>query len=101
MGLRNFTPFKTPLTRDLLQNYRSPVLDLQARLRESYGGGGLYLPFYEHGGRELRATQAYMAKFPAQMVLLSGLDGLRGRAAASAVIEPSRRSRRAAVTCEM
>lgn len=54
--LADLTHFPGPLTREALQTYRTEVLDLQARLSESYGGG-LYLPFYDYGGRELRATQ--------------------------------------------
>ncbi len=68
--LSNLTYLPAPLTRAQLQAYRTEVLDIQGRLTEAYGGHGLYLPFYEYGKRELRATQAYLAKFPAQFLAL-------------------------------
>jgi hypothetical protein len=92
--LADLTYFPDPLTRERLQTHRAEVLDLQARLSESYGGGGLYLPFYDYGSRELRATQAYMAKFPAQLLALFGLDTVHGAETARGAVEPSRRSRR-------
>ena len=39
--LRNLTYFPAPITRDSLQSRRTEVLDLQARLKEAYGGGSL------------------------------------------------------------
>ncbi len=92
--LRDLTYFPAPITRDLLQAGRTEVLDLQARLKEAYGGGPLYLPFYDYGGRELRATQGYLVKFPAQLLEVFSLDSLPSAAAAKTAVEPSRRSRR-------
>ena len=74
--------------------YRAEVLDLQARLTEAYGGAGLYLPFYDYGTRELRATQAYLVKFPAQLLTVFGLDTVPDAQSAKGAVEPSRRSRR-------
>lgn len=70
------------------------MLDLQDRLKEAYGGASLYLPFYDYGGRELRATQAYMSKFPAQLLPLLGLAAVPGASGARKAIEPSRHSAR-------
>jgi len=82
------------ITREQLQMHRTAVLDLQARLKEAYGGARLYLPFYDYGGRELRATQAYLVKFPAQLLTLLGLVTVPGASSAKEAIEPSRRTRR-------
>jgi hypothetical protein len=81
-----------PLTRQRLQAYRTVVLDLQNRLKAAYGGASLYLPFYDYGGRELRATQAYMSKFPAQLLPLLGLVVVPDVPEARKAIEPSRHS---------
>lgn len=69
-------------------------VDLKARLTEAYGGASLYFPFYEYGSKELRVTQAYLAKFPAQLLGLFGLESVPGTQAAKKAVEPSRRSRR-------
>ncbi len=92
--LADLTLFPAPLTRAQLQTYKVEVLDLKARLTEAYGGASLYFPFYEYGGRELRVTQAYMAKFPAQLLTLFGLDTVPGAQAARKAVEPGRHSRR-------
>ena len=92
--LAGLTLFPAPLTRAQLQTYKVKVLDLKARLTEAYGGASLYFPFYEYGGKELRVTQAYMAKFPAQLLTLFGLDAVPGAQAARKAVEPGRRSRR-------
>ena len=46
-------------------------------------------------GRELRATQAYLVKFPAQLLAVFGLGTVPGAQAASNAIEPSPRTKRA------
>lgn len=92
--LADLTLFPVPLAREQLQTYRADVLDLQARLTEAYGGAGLYLPFYDYGARELRATQAYLAKFPAQLLTLFRLDTVPNAQEARGAVEPSRHSRR-------
>lgn len=91
--LSGFTRFPNPITRDRLQGYMAPVLDLRARLVEAYGRH-LYYPFYVYGGYELRATQAYLVKFPAQLFAVLGLDAGGTAQTANGPIEPSRRSNR-------
>jgi Protein NO VEIN, C-terminal len=92
--LGDFTYLPSPITREKLQMHRTAVLDLQARLKEAYGNASLYLPFYDYGLRELRATQAYLVKFPTQMLTLLSLDVVPEASAAKKAVEPSRSSRR-------
>jgi hypothetical protein len=75
--LTGFTSLPRRLTRKQLQDYKAPVLDLKARLEEAYGDH-VYYPFYLYGGRELRATQAYMAKFPSQLLTVLELGEVVG-----------------------
>jgi hypothetical protein len=91
--LTDFTYFSHRITRDQLQGYKAAVLDLKDRLQEAYGAH-LYYPFYLYGARELRATQAYLTKFPAQLLPVFALDKELGRQAADSAVEPSRRSTR-------
>lgn len=65
--LRNYTKFATPLTRTALQDRRQEILDILADL-ERRAGGPVYAPFQNYGGKELRAQQGYLAKFPAALV---------------------------------
>jgi hypothetical protein len=89
--LSGFTQFPDPLTRDQLQDYMAPVLDLKARLQEGYGPH-IYYPFYLYGGNQLRATQAYLVKFPAQLLATFGFDLGSNVEVTNAPIEPSRPS---------
>lgn len=76
--LKELTYLAAPVTRQDLQSLQATVLDVQARLKDAYGGASLYLPFYRYASRELRATQSYLAKFPAQLIPVLGLDAASG-----------------------
>lgn len=91
--LSGLTYFPSPITRDKLQGYMAAVLDLKARLEEAYGDH-VHYPFYRYRPQELRATQAYLLKFPAQLLTVFQLDMLGGAQVASSPVEPSRRSTR-------
>ena len=72
-GLNEFT---TPVMGADLQGrrIRSKVLGLKADLEADYGKP-VYFPFYLYGGRDLRAQQGYLMKFPAALVdLLPALE---------------------------
>jgi Domain of unknown function (DUF3883) len=91
--LSDLTYFPHPITRDQLQGYMAPVLDLKARLEQAYGDH-IYYPFYRYRPHELRATQAYLLKFPAQLLTVFQLGMLADAQAANSPVEPSRRSTR-------
>jgi hypothetical protein len=91
--LSDLTYFPNPITRDKLQGFMAPVLDLKARLETAYGRH-VYYPFYRYRPHELRATQAYLLKFPAQLLTVFQLDMLGSAQVANRPVEPSRRSTR-------
>jgi hypothetical protein len=80
--LKDLTYLPIPVSRQDIQLLRTAVLGVEAHLEEIYSGTSLYFPFYEYGGRELRATQAYLAKFPAELIPVLGLNQVPGLAAA-------------------
>lgn len=73
MPLTHYTKLERPITRSELNERRSDVLQvLDAVVRTV--GKPIYAPFQNYGGRELRAQQGYLTKFPAALVaLLFGL----------------------------
>jgi len=75
MPLAGFTAFPEPVTRTRLNDRRLEVLEVLRRV-EFQAQGRSYAPFQHYGGRELRAQQAYLTKFPAALVdlLLPGFD---------------------------
>lgn len=65
--LVNFVTLDQPITRSMLNERYSEVigvLDQTATLAD----GASYAPFQNYGGRELRAQQGYLTKFPAALV---------------------------------
>jgi hypothetical protein len=58
--------FREPIMTDELQGLREPVLAVASRLEVDYGKP-TYFPFYLYGGRELRAQQGYLVKFPVEL----------------------------------
>jgi hypothetical protein len=72
--LGGFNAFPRSLTLDELQTLRAPVLALAGTLEREYGSP-TYFPFYLYGGRELRAQQGYLVKFPVELFgVLPGID---------------------------
>jgi hypothetical protein len=65
--LGGFNAFTEPLLSSELQQLRDDVLRVGADLEASYGKP-TYFPFYLYGGRELRAQQGYLVKFPAELL---------------------------------
>lgn len=53
------------LTGELLQ-LMQPVLEVGSKLQVAHGKP-TYFPFYLYGGRELRAQQGYLVKFPVEL----------------------------------
>lgn len=87
--LSGLTYFTAPLTREDIQPLRKTVLDVQASVAASHGGDSMYFPFYEYGGRDLRATQSYLAKFPAELIHVFGLEAIAWGGGDEAVREES------------
>jgi hypothetical protein len=72
--------FDSPLMADELQHFIQPVLSVAAALEVEYGKP-TYFPFYLYGGRELRAQQGYLMKFPVELVdVLPKVRAVRTRA---------------------
>lgn len=69
MPLTGFTELASPITRSELNARRSEVLQVIGDLARTYGTP-IYAPFQNYGGRELRAQQGYLTKFPAALVAL-------------------------------
>lgn len=68
MPLRGLHLLKAPVTRDALnaELYDDVISILQAT--EKAVGEPAYAPFQHYGGREIRAQQGYLTKFPAALV---------------------------------
>jgi Domain of unknown function (DUF3883) len=58
--------FKEPVLMEELQQLMQPVLEVASRL-EAEQHKPTYFPFYLYGGRELRAQQGYLVKFPVEL----------------------------------
>lgn len=69
MPLTGYTELDRPVTRSALNVRRDEVLELMEGLSRS-NGKPIYAPFQNYGGRELRAQQSYLTKFPASLVAL-------------------------------
>lgn len=67
--LANYTELETPITRSALNARRDAVLEVLDSVSRAYGKP-IYAPFQNYGGRELRAQQGYLTKFPAALVAL-------------------------------
>lgn len=80
--LGGLNPFPQPLAAEVLQTLSSDVLAVSEAL-EAQHGKPTYFPFYLYGGRELRAQQGYLLKFPAELFgVLPDLETARVSAAA-------------------
>lgn len=69
-------PLARPLTKSVLTANRRPILTVIEELK-TQTPGPVYQPFFEYGGRELRAMQSYLTKMPAALVAVLrdlGLD---------------------------
>jgi hypothetical protein len=78
-GLNRFDP---PLTAHELQEVRQQVLAVNASLERAHRKP-TYFPFYLYGGRELRAQQGYLVKFPVELFdVLPSIGAARIRAPA-------------------
>ena len=69
MPLTGYTELSRPITRSALNAQRPVVLGVVEEVTRSYGNP-IYAPFQNYGGRELRAQQGYLTKFPAALVSL-------------------------------
>lgn len=69
MPLTNYTELARPLTRSALNERRGEVLEILNGVARTYGKP-IYAPFQNYGGRELRAQQGYLTKFPAALVAM-------------------------------
>lgn len=67
MPLRNFTLLEAPLTRKIISARRAEILAILEEVAARVGRP-TYAPFQNYGGRELRAQQGYLTKFPAALV---------------------------------
>lgn len=81
MPLARYTPLDDPITRSDLNERRADVLQVLDEVALEHGKP-IYAPFQNYGGREIRAQQGYLTKFPEALVaLLYGLpaddDGAR------------------------
>lgn len=89
MPLTGYTELVRPVTRSALNARRGEVLEVIDGVARAHGKP-VYTPFQNYGGRELRAQQGYLTKFPAALVaLIFELPPVDGPAA------PSTRSRTA------
>ena len=81
MPLKGLHKLPTPVSRSALngQLYES-VLDALQQTQEEVGQHRpAYAPFQHYGGRELRAQQGYLTKFPAALVAVLSLKPHRPR----------------------
>ena len=69
MPLTRYTELEQPITRSELNELRADVLDVLDGVVRTVGKP-VYAPFQNYGGRELRAQQGYLTKFPAALVAL-------------------------------
>lgn len=69
MPLSGYTELDRPITRSALNARRAHVLGVMEEVTRSYDKP-IYAPFQNYGGRELRAQQGYLTKFPAALVSL-------------------------------
>jgi hypothetical protein len=69
MPLTVYTELTRPITRSTLNARRGEVLEVVEGVTRAYGKP-IYAPFQNYGGRELRAQQGYLTKFPAALVAL-------------------------------
>ncbi len=72
MPLNRFHRLRTPISRTELNgpSYASVLAALHQTQEEIGQGRPAYAPFQHYGGRELRAQQGYLTKFPATLVAL-------------------------------
>lgn len=69
MPLTGYTELSHPITRSALNERRAEILEVIDGVTRAYGKP-IYAPFQNYGGRELRAQQGYLTKFPAALVAL-------------------------------
>lgn len=69
LGLDAFQALSTPVTLEDFRSHHSVIQAIRERL-ETTCHGGLYFPFELSGTRDLRPTQAYITKLPADVVCL-------------------------------
>jgi len=69
MPLFNYTELARPATRTALNERRGEIFEVIDGVARAYGKP-VYAPFQNYGGRELRAQQGYLTKFPAALVAL-------------------------------
>lgn len=93
MPLTGYTELDRPITRSALNARRLDVLSVINEVARAYGKP-IYAPFQNYGGRELRAQQGYLTKFPAALVaLLFNLPAVDGADAPKARRRTARASR--------
>lgn len=68
--LRDYTPLPTPLTLDHLRSHETEVRRVRDSVEDRFGkrGFGIYFPFALSDKRPLRPNQAYLTKFPLDLV---------------------------------
>lgn len=69
MPLTGYTELARPITRSVLNSRRAEVLEVIEAVTRTHGKP-IYAPFQNYGGRELRAQQGYLTKFPSALVAL-------------------------------
>jgi len=67
LPLGGLTRLEQPLTRSSLNVRREEIFEILEEVG-AVSGSPIYAPFQNYGGRELRAQQGYLTKFPAALV---------------------------------
>jgi hypothetical protein len=65
--LKDFIRLETPITRRMVNSRYAEIIELLDE-NSRLASGSAYAPFQNYGGRELRAQQGYLTKFPAALV---------------------------------
>lgn len=92
-SLEGYTELRSPATQDVLRALEPRIRTVRDELVDEHGSP-IYFPFAISDLRPLRASQAYLTKFPARLVeLIPGLREVRQLAAAEPGEEVSRSAR--------
>jgi hypothetical protein len=69
LGLEEFAFLAVPVTAEMLRNSADRLWEVRDHLKELHGDPVLF-PFYPYGNGEVRAQQAYLTKFPRELLTL-------------------------------
>lgn len=67
VALGGMTDLSSPVTLETVRGAESQLRDIQDSLESKYGKS-VYFPFSFYGGKPLRAAQAYLIKFPKELL---------------------------------